>query len=579
MSDSSDETDFEIEIPEDLPETLPNDEYSDIEVSDDDDSDTDVSDDDSDNELSDDDSENEEADDAGEKPTTEGASRARISWTDELSSIDIPHFAKTPGPATILTKEKREFDFFSLIFPEYLWELLSDQTNLYAKQKQQQTRIEDPVWHNTTPDEMKAFIGIHMIMGMVEGLPMYKVMWATNPLLQSSAIPAIMSRTRFMKLVQYFHCNDSTLNPNRGESGHDIFHHIRRILDVVEKRCQEEYHPHRELTIDEVVIAYDDRRSKQVKLSVKIWARVDSHNGYTQRMQMYARKETRRRNLDAMNRVVSDLTTDIKHMQHHVYLCSVISSVEMLCQLEECGILAIGICHANRPGWPSDLPPKVVRKQWECKTLQCGNLVATSLYDRKQVNFLSTASDPTVDVDISDPPRRKDKKKRPIIVPQVVGMYSQFITGVHLADKLRVDLSCAKRPQKCWRYLFWFLVDTAISNAFILMSESPYHQIVTQTGKRQRRKQLNFRQNLTDQLVDKTRSARKCKVENMDCSGALHWQDEMDKKAMCQECSKKKVRCEGTMGCDQCKVNLCIDCFKPYHVAKFSAAEEDTDSD
>jgi ribosomal protein L37AE/L43A len=123
---------------------------------------------------------------------------------------------------------------------------------------------------------------------------------------------------------------------------------------------------------------------------------------------------------------------------------------------------------------------------------------------------------------------------------------------------------------KWWKYLFWFMVDVAICNAFILMKESANHVIMTKSGKCRDRTQLEFRQKLVHQMIGEFRGKRKREsIGDHQSRGLLHWPAEMDKKRTCKQCAKKKIRRERIYGCEQCCVNLCVACFKPYHKEKY----------
>ena len=96
-----------------------------------------------------------------------------------------------------------------------------------------------------------------------------------------------MTRTRFEKINKYFHINDVTANPARGEPGHDRLIRARRVIDHVNEACLENYMPHKESSIDEAMIAYKGRLSfkqylpaKPTKFGVKVWVRADPNNGY-----------------------------------------------------------------------------------------------------------------------------------------------------------------------------------------------------------------------------------------------------------------------------------------------------------
>ena len=56
-------------------------------------------------------------------------------------------------------------DFFLLFFTEEVWQLLVEQTNLYAEQKRGPE--EGCVWYPVTKDEMKAWASLYLNMGLV----------------------------------------------------------------------------------------------------------------------------------------------------------------------------------------------------------------------------------------------------------------------------------------------------------------------------------------------------------------------------------------------------------------------------
>lgn len=60
-----------------------------------------------------------------------------------------------------------------LVFPLALVQILVDNTNLYAAQSVAQG------WVDTTIDEMKAFLGLQIQMGIIQ-LPRYTMYWSSN---------------------------------------------------------------------------------------------------------------------------------------------------------------------------------------------------------------------------------------------------------------------------------------------------------------------------------------------------------------------------------------------------------------
>ena len=67
-------------------------------------------------------------------------------------------------------------------------------------------------------------------------------------------------------------------------------------------------------------------------------------------------------------------------------------------------------------------------------------------------------------------------------MPVVAHQYNQFMSGVDLADQLRQYYSAGRRSKKYWKYIFWFLVDVSICNAFA----APKAQLIASYSSRQR---------------------------------------------------------------------------------------------
>ena len=58
-------------------------------------------------------------------------------WTDQLSLSVIEDFVGNAGPTTILSGDKREINFFQLLFPENLFSLIANEMNKHTVQTQQ----------------------------------------------------------------------------------------------------------------------------------------------------------------------------------------------------------------------------------------------------------------------------------------------------------------------------------------------------------------------------------------------------------------------------------------------------------
>ena len=109
-------------------------------------------------------------------------------------------------------------DFFSLFWEPAFFQRLADETNLYARQK-----IElkpEKMWYPTTADEMRAFIGVKIIMGIDKKPTIYQY-WSTDSFLGNPGIQSTFSRDRFEAICRYIHLHDSEQMPEREEPSYD----------------------------------------------------------------------------------------------------------------------------------------------------------------------------------------------------------------------------------------------------------------------------------------------------------------------------------------------------------------------
>jgi len=76
--------------------------------------------------------------------------------------LTIRPFEKSAGPVHQLLEDATPLKSFGLLWGPSLFQLLADETNGYTAQKQ--VKKPDKKWYPTTPDEIKAFISINIIM-------------------------------------------------------------------------------------------------------------------------------------------------------------------------------------------------------------------------------------------------------------------------------------------------------------------------------------------------------------------------------------------------------------------------------
>jgi hypothetical protein len=169
-----------------------------------------------------------------------------------------PFTTTTHGLLQGIAKSTTALDAFQHIFDVSLFTKIAEETNICAAQKQHSHP--DPTWTPTTVAEIKAFIGIHIIMGLVR-YPRYHLYWSQDDFFANYRIQSTMTRRRFQALERYLHINDLTKMPGKESSDFDSLYRIRPVLDSCRNQFQRAYVPGRELSVDEGMIAYRGRIS------------------------------------------------------------------------------------------------------------------------------------------------------------------------------------------------------------------------------------------------------------------------------------------------------------------------------
>ena len=110
--------------------------------------------------------------------SSDDESEVESTFTRNLTHIQIEEFnGPEPGQNFPLSADKNEMDFLDLFFPEQIYHLVAEQTNLYASQKIKSKP--NPLWKETTSEEIKAYIGIRLFMA-IKKLPETKMYWSND---------------------------------------------------------------------------------------------------------------------------------------------------------------------------------------------------------------------------------------------------------------------------------------------------------------------------------------------------------------------------------------------------------------
>lgn len=410
-----------------------------------------------------------------------------IDWSDQYSPVQIPDFGEPhPGPTRRFpnVNTARERDFFDLLFTNDIWEILVQETNRYYDQQ----KATDPgkhkrPWAPVTRDEMEAFIGMIILMGIVK-LPRFEMYWSQDKLIHQESIANIMSQTRFLQIWRYFHLADNAVAIPRGTDGFDKIYRVRNFLNIILINIRDEYRLGMNIAIDETMVPHKGKlafkqyiKNKPTKWGIKLWVLSEATTGYVYRFQVYLGKEHGQQpEKHLARRVVRDLTVTETGKNHHLYMDNFYTDPHFFLELFDKKILACGTVRQNRKQFPKDL---IITTRMQ-KQMDRGDylwrahmrLVATAWNDRRVVYHLSTIHPPDLD---GQPATIKRKSARggnvDINCPPAQLDYQKYMGGVDLADQLIKTFSVIRKSRKAWKKLFGYGLEVCLLDSFIIMKK------------------------------------------------------------------------------------------------------------
>ncbi|XP_046989828.1 piggyBac transposable element-derived protein 1-like [Schistocerca americana] len=115
-------------------------------------------------------------------------------------------------PKFLCSANDRELTYFSKLFDDDVFTLIVNEANLYAKQNRGSS-CPSNTWVDTTTQEMRAYIGCFILMGILERLALSNF-WSSDTILKVEPIANVMTSKRFKKIVENVHCNNNEIaNP------------------------------------------------------------------------------------------------------------------------------------------------------------------------------------------------------------------------------------------------------------------------------------------------------------------------------------------------------------------------------
>lgn len=182
-------------------------------------------------------------------------------WTDTLHGVYVERFREETGPvfpADFDVNTATAKDYFDLMFSPEIINDFVQHTNNYAWWKMQQKGEEDRVWYDIMEEEMKAYLGLNIVMG-INQLPSYKDYRSKDLFLGNEGTKSIMTVRRYEKITEYFHVSDRANEPARRARNFDKLYKVREVITMARRNFNNNYKPNGKLAIDEAMIKWTGR--------------------------------------------------------------------------------------------------------------------------------------------------------------------------------------------------------------------------------------------------------------------------------------------------------------------------------
>ena len=408
--------------------------------------------------------------------------------------------------------------FFNALFDHQMWAKIADETNTYVAQKLKKQRggrgiIEDLThpqhkhyrrlssWKHVTSSDIQLVFAHLIVMGLIK-VPKLENYWTTNEVTHIPFFGKYMSRNQFQNIFWNLHiCNNDNYLPY-GHANHDPLFKLRDFISMCETNFKFAYKPERELSVDEATCAFKGRlrfkcynKSKPNKFHIKLFQVSEARSGYILGFDIYTGKGPNTK-FDSCNTIDSDCTKTTKtvfgmleylrllDVGHHVYMDNFYTSPELFEELHWRNTYACGTVRPNRRGLPTAVTKASLKNKGDTVFRRNSTLLCLRWFDKRPVTLLSSIHE-AVDV-ITHKKDNHDGTR--IVKPKCVHEYTNFMSGVDLADQYMANYSFLRKNNKWWKKLVVYLFNAILLNAYILnkkygsqkMSHHNFHQYIAE---------------------------------------------------------------------------------------------------
>ncbi|XP_039523874.1 piggyBac transposable element-derived protein 4-like isoform X2 [Pimephales promelas] len=533
-----------------------------------------------------------------------------ISVEDEAPKLPNFYPKRNPGPQVVMDRIYSPLQLFQLFFPTSVIDTIVTNTNSYAKMRSE-AGAKFP-WVPLKAHEMYSFIALVIYMGLL-GAKNIVDYWSRKDIYSLPFPKSVMSRSRFNAITWNLHlCNlkeDRANALKKGTPDYDRLYKIKPLYTDIINACKTYFHPNRQLSVDERMVATRARigfkqymKDKPTKWGYKLFVLADSACAYTWNFFVYEGKSSlatgKGMNYDSVIRL---LDLPLLGSGYQVFMDNFYTSPGLLLDLLDKKTLACGTIRSHQQGFPRTMTNDLsLRAQkGSMRWLREGKLLFVRWMDSKMVSMCSTMhkayDGSTITRRVRNP--KKEWEIREIPIPAAAKDYNKYMGGVDVSDALIGYYNVLHKTQKWYKTFFFHFIDIAVVNSFII------HQQLSKSQNKTHLTQKQFRETLVSELVRigtpsnssaAPKTSTSCDPEpSTSCdpeppTSKPHTTEVNSKKEMCWPeyhgcdasigrrvcvfCKLSGIKIKTPVYCSKCSVALCFvptrNCFRKWHDEK-----------
>ncbi|XP_028660386.2 piggyBac transposable element-derived protein 4-like [Erpetoichthys calabaricus] len=464
---------------------------------------------------------------------------------------------------------------------------VADETNRYARAEihamrdQLKPRSIWKKWRDVSLTEMKCYIGVILKMAITNAADV-KDYFSTTWDNYMPFFTDLFTRDRFCMIHWMLHVQPPS-NPDPGQR-QTRGEKVKNMVAHMKSKCAELYIPEQNIAVDETTISFKGRTSflmynsqKPTKWGLRVYSLADSKTGYLSQFEPYYGSCTKDilpyPDLPVPARVVlhlvKGLIQDDRSSGYHVYTDRYYTSPALGVELTKLRVSITGTVQKNRKLLPSDIKKKLKLKKNESVAWKSNKQLALVWQDKRLIFMYSTFHNAVSE--------EKERRKRggeveKIIKPCVISDYTEHMGAVDRFDHYAVSYNFSRKTVKWWRKTFYWLLEVAIVNSYILWCQC-YPQ--------DKLRHLAYHRKLINELVKDHRATKEvarrgrpseevATAERL--NGRSHFIYPLDEQKLkdCVVCTDRKRGCRkcSRFACSTCTMQpgLCPGlCFEWYH--------------